>query len=150
MGLFSSLFGGNVRAAAKSTADLFFEGRQLYGSNEAAYRYTYIFRNNTITRNAQYPRDHLVSEMFRSGEIGNCTYITVGNLNTGAAPVHTHFMETFASFHEEISNYLRGFGIPEQYVSGDNRGSTAHIAQFLSKQPIVPPEMWEPLILRKS
>jgi len=149
MGFLDFLIGGNIRIAAKSTAGLFAEGQRLYGSNESAYRHTYIFRNNTITRWAKRPKNLYVAELFRSGGILNCTYITIASLNTDAAPAHVYFEETFDSFNKEVANYLREYGVPEKYVSGDNRGCTAHISEFLMKQNIVPQGVWKTLVETK-
>ncbi|MDR1037946.1 MAG: hypothetical protein LBT40_15690 [Deltaproteobacteria bacterium] len=149
MGIFDYFKGGNILVAAKSTVKIFLEGMSMFGSYDRAYRYTYIFRNNTVTRYVKHQRDFLVSKMFQEGAIVNCTYITVANLNTGAAPKDILFYETFHSFHEEISGYLRKYGIPEQYVSGNNRECIAHIANFLCRMPVVPPEMRDALILHE-
>lgn len=139
--------GGNPLVAAKSTVEIFFEGQNYFGSLERAYRYLYIFRNNTITKHLSCERDALVSEMFQYGEMINSTYITIANLNTGAAPKNIMFEETFFQFNNEVSGYLRKFGIPEQYVSGDNRTCIEHIAKFLRTSPVVPPELRNQLIM---
>jgi len=146
-GIFDFFKGGNPLLAAKSTVEIFSEGVSMFGSYDRAYRYTYIFRNNTITKYAKHQRDFLVSKLFQEGAMVNCTYITVANLNTGAAPQNIQFYETFSDFSEEIARHLRKYGIPEKYVSGDNSTCIAHIAHFLCQQPIVPPEMRDALIL---
>jgi hypothetical protein len=147
MGILDFFIGGNPLVAAKSTIDIFFEGLNLYGSYERAYRYTYIFRNNTITKYIKYPRDVLVAQMFQDGSILNCTDITVANLHTGAAPQNHPYSWTYDDFNKKISGYLRKGNIPERYVSGDNFSCIAHIADFLSTIPIVLPEIREDLIL---
>lgn len=147
LGILDYFIGGNPLISAKSTVKIFFEGKNIFGSLEKAYRYLYIFRNNTITKHLRCDRDILVSEMFQSGEMINCTYITIANLNTGAAPKNTLFEETYFQFHDEISNYLREYGIPEQYVSGNNRDCIEHIANYLCTYPIVSPEIRNQLIL---
>jgi hypothetical protein len=149
LGSISDYFkGGNPLVAAKSTVEIFSEGLSMFGTYERAYRYTYIFRNNTITRYAKHPRDFFVSKLFKEGAMINCTYITVANLNTGAAPRYVQFFDTFDDFSHEIAQHLRNNGIPEEYVSGDNSACIAHIADFLRQMPIVPGgAMREALIL---
>lgn len=139
--------GGNTLVAAKSTVKIFSRGMSMFGSYDQAYRYTYLFRNGTITKYAKYPRDFHVSGLFQEGEMLNCTYITVANLLTGAAPSDFQFDEAYQDFHGEISKHLRKHGIPEQYVSGNNRECIAHIARFLCQHPLAPLETWDSLIL---
>jgi hypothetical protein len=147
MGIFDFFRGGNPLVAAKSTVKIFNEGLSTFGSYDRAFRYTYIFRNNTITRWAKHQRDLRVSEMFKEGAILNCTYITIAELNTGAAPKHVLFHETYDDFSGKISSYLRQEGIPEKYVSRNNRKCIAHIAAVLSEVNIIPPNLRDVLIM---
>ncbi|PHM72274.1 hypothetical protein [Xenorhabdus sp. KJ12.1] len=147
MGFFDYITGGNVKVAAKFTAILYREGLNIYGNDELAFRYTYIFRNNTIRRYADNQRDLMVSELFQRGEIRNCTDITIAHLNTGAAPKSVHISETYKDFNEKVINYLRKFGIPEKYITGDNKKTISHIADYLYLiDQIIKPEMYDDLI----
>jgi hypothetical protein len=86
--------------------------------------------------------------MFRKGEILNCTFITVANLNTLAAPKDIYFYETYLDFEKEIADRLRNIGIPEQYISGFNLDDITNIIDYLRINPVVDPSIRESLILK--
>jgi hypothetical protein len=149
MGILDFLTGGNPKVAAKSTIDIFNDELSYYGDLESAYRYTYIFRFNTIVKYVKHNRDYYVVDLFRQGKIINCTYITVANLNTGAAPNEVFFEQTYTDFHKGISENLRKFGMPEKYIAGDNKDSVTHMLKYLKGNERVPSEMYDSLVEHK-
>ena len=147
MGIFDFFIGGNAKVAAKSTMDIFNDGISTYSDPQSAYRYTYIFRSNTIAKYLKYERDVYVANLFRHGNILNCTRITVANLNTGAAPRNIYFEQTYNDFHRTISEHLRKFDMPEEFITGDNKKLVVNILEYLEKNEIVPPAMYDSLVL---
>ena len=146
MGILDFFMGGNSRVAAKSTVDIFNDGISMYGDLDLAYRYTYIFRSNTIAKHIQHQRDVYVANLFRQGDIANLTHITIANLNTGAAPSGVYFEQTYHDFHQGVSKDLRKFGVPEKYITGQNTDSVIHILNYLAENEIVPSEMYDCLV----
>jgi len=145
MGIFDYFKGGNTLVAAKSICKIFAYGLSDYETLERAYRYTYIFRNNTIAKHAKYGRDFDILKRFQQARIRNCTDIAIATL-AGAAPKNTDFHSLYYSFGDKTSLFLKEYGIPEQYIYGDNRQCIGHIAEFISHTNVVTPQKQDELI----
>ena len=149
MSIIDFFLGGNTRVAAKSTVDIFNDGMSTYSDPICAYRYTFIFRFNTIARHANCPRDFRCIELFCGGRIINCTHITVANLNTGAAPQNTRFEDTYADFSESITKHLQRFGLPKEMIFGNNSNYVSHMLSHMTTGERIPSELQDKLILNR-
>lgn len=147
MGLFDFISGGNCKISSKSTIDIFNDGVSRYTSLDQAYRYTYIFRSNTIVKHLRSERDGYAAVLFQQGKILNCTYITAANLNTGAAPRGVYFQQTYQNFHKKISQHLRVGGMPEKYISGNNVELIADILPYLCANTVVSSDVLDQLVM---
>jgi hypothetical protein len=147
MWLLDFVLGGNIRIAAKNTASIFNDGLRMYGSEKYAFRYLYIVGHTFIRKYSKSEKDLYVASLFQYGLMFNCTFITIANLSTGAAPESTLFEQTYDDFNEQTSKYLRKFCIPEQYITGDNINAIKHIITFINEHGVVPESMRDQLVM---
>jgi hypothetical protein len=138
--------GGNTKVASRSTSDIYKEGLSLYGGNDEAYRYTFIFRYNTIVKYAKSMREYRVIDLFKSNEIINCTDITIANL-TALTPLESlQYYDTHNDFGKKVEKHLRDFDVPEKFISLNNTNLTSHILEYMDGITRIPSHIHDKLI----
>lgn len=112
--------GGNEKLASERMADMFFRHR---GDYVATFNEQCMRMASTADRanNADY------INLIRENAVPNLTELIILDLHAFSAPVGTLLMYTKTDFRSKVAKFLRDRGVPEQFVSGDNRQMTAAI-----------------------
>lgn len=106
--------GGNAKVSAERISDAFF-------NHQRDYQATLDVNCARMVGAAPYANNLDFLQAIENEEILNFVDLVVLDLHTFAAPRGTPLRHTEEDFREKAAKLLRGRGIPEQFISGDNR-----------------------------
>lgn len=112
--------GGNAKVMANHIANMHRDSGGNYEAVVAAVLID-IGRNN--------PKNSEFFNYFAGNSIRNYSILGAVQLNALAAPRGTPMFQTILQFESTMAQHLRARGIPETFVSGDNRNLTEVLAR---------------------
>lgn len=115
---FDYVTGGNPKVAAKSIYN-------VHSLTNGNFIESFTIRWNslvsTLVNMPKLSKTVTIANKVLNKELKNYTDLALFSLSMEAAPQNTTYYETDKIFRPKIEKYLRELGIPEPFITGDNR-----------------------------